>query len=374
MRYQNKKTPGRCLPFMRRAKKQSRRYRGARSGGIGVLIPVLIVLCIIAAGILYFVNDNMTFTLDGAFLSQNKDKTTANDVSANLIIETPDETDAVQPEDILPEPEAGTPASDETDGVHALFIPIGEVKSEELFAAKLSEIPADKKINTLILEVKAEDGTLAFSSESPLATAAAVSGDDGALSRVIQSAKEKGYRVSLYMSCFKDNEAARKSQDESARTKNKIIWLDNGNMRWLSAYSDKAREYLVSSIKKLSSLSPDEIILSNISFPAEGKTELLSYDEKAGTKEEMLQTFIADAKAAAGNIPLSAVYENYNDVCIKQSGQTPGLFSEFEHLYVANAATKFRNPADNARELFDEEKIIAMSPTPIGDEFVVKNR
>ena len=357
---------------MRRARKQSRRYRGAKSGGIGVLIPVLIVLCVIAAGILYFVNDNMTFTLDGAFLSQGKDKPTGNDVSANLIIEEPDETPAVQPEEPSPGPEAGTPAAEEPDGVRALFIPIGEVKSEELFAARLGEASADKRINTLILEVKAEDGTLAFSSESPLATAAAVSGDDGALSRVIQSAKDKGYRVSLYMSCFKDNEAARKSQNESARTKNKIIWLDNGNVRWLSAYSDKAREYLVSSIKKLSSLSPDGIILSNISFPAEGKTGLLAYDKSSGTKEEMLKSFIADAKNAAGDVPLSAVYENYNDSCIEESGQTPELFREFEHLYVAGAATRFRNPADTARELFDGAEIIVMSPTPAGDEFVIK--
>ncbi len=360
---------------MRRARKQNRRYRGAKSGGIGVLIPVLIVLCVIAAGILYFVNDNMTFTLDGTFLSSAKKTDLPDDVSANLIIESPEQTPAVQPEEILPEPEEETPAPEEAGGVRALFIPIGEVKSEELFAAKLSEISADKKINTLVLEVKAEDGTLAFSSDAPLAAAAAVSGDDGTLSRVMQSATEKGYRVSLYMSCFKDNEAARKSQEESARTKNKIIWLDNGNVRWLSVYSDSAREYLVSSIKKLSSLSPDEIILANVSFPAEGKTELLSYDEGSGTKQEMLKRFIADAKTAAGNVPLSAVYENYNDSRIAESGQTPELFSEFERLYVASAQTKFRNSGDSAHKLFDgkETRLIVMSPAPSEDEFVIKN-
>ncbi len=359
---------------MRRARKQNRRYRGSKRGGVGVLIPVLIVLCVIAAGILYFVNDNMTFTLDGTLLSPDNGKPSGGDVSANLIIESPDETPTVQPEEISPVPEEEPAAPEEVDGVRALFIPIGEVKSEELFAAKLSEISADKKINTLVLEVKAEDGTLAFSSNSPLAAAAAVSGDDGTLTRVIQSAKDAGYRVSLYMSCFKDNEAARKSQEESARTKNKIIWLDNGNMRWLSAYSDTAREYLVSSIKKLSSISPDEIILSNVSFPAEGKTELLLYDEKAGTKNDMLKSFIADAKTAAGNVPISAVYENYNDNCIAESGQTPDLFSAFERLYVAGAGTKFRNGADSAHDLFNgtETALIVMSPTPSKDEFVIR--
>ncbi len=360
---------------MRRSRKQSRRYRGAKSGGIGVLIPILIVLCVIAAGVLYFVNDNMTFTLDGTLLSPKTEKPSGGDVSANLIIESPDEPPTAAPEEVLPEPEEETPAPEEA-GVRALFIPIGEVKSEELFAAKLSEVPVAKKINTLVLEVKAEDGTLAFSSDSPLAAAAAVSGDDGTLSRVIRSAKEKGYRVALYMSCFKDNEAARKSQEESARTKNKIIWLDNGNVRWLSVYSDKAREYLVSSIKKLASLSPDEIILSNISFPAEGKTELLSYDEKTGAKPEMLELFIAEAKTAAGNVPISAVYENYNGNYIAESGQSPELFSAFERLYVAGTSTKFRNSSDSAHKLFAEAEaeLIVMSPAPSEDEFVIKNR
>lgn len=357
---------------MRRARRQNRRYRGGRSGGIGVLIPVLIVLCIIAAGILYFLNDNMTFTLDGTLLSPDKPKTSDSDISANLIIESPEETPAVQPDETLPEPEAEVTSPEDDAGVRALFIPIGEVKSEELFAARLSEISADKKINTLVLEVKAEDGTLAFSSDSPLAVAAAVSGDDDALSRVMQSAREKGYRIALYMSCFKDNEAARKSQEESARTKNKIIWLDNGNVRWLSAYSEPAQEYILSSVKKLSSLSPNEIILSNVSFPAEGKTELLSYDKSSGTKTEMLEGFIADAKTSAGTIPISAVYENYNDSCIAESGQTPDLFSAFERLYLASAGTRFRNGAGNAGELFEETEIVVMTPTPGEDDFVIK--
>ncbi len=361
---------------MRRARKQNRRYRGAKSGGIGILIPILVALCVIAAGVLYFVNDNMTFTLDGTILSPKTGTPSDSDVSANLIIESPDETLAAAPENILPETKEEIPAPEEADSIRALFIPIGEVKSEELFAATLSEVPTANNINTLVLEVKAEDGTLAFSSNSPLAAAAAVSGDDGTLSRVIHSAKEKGYRVALYMSCFKDNEAARKSQEESARTKNKIIWLDNGNVRWLSAYSDKACEYLVSSIKKLSSFSPDEIILCNISFPAEGKTELLSYDGKAGTKPEILESFITDAKTAVGNVPISAVYENYNGNCIAESGQSPELFSAFERLYVADASTKFRNAAERAYDLFDgkEIEIIVISPAPSEDEFVIKNR
>ena len=68
------------------------------------------------------------------------------------------------------------------------------------------------------------------------------------------------------------------------------------------------------------------------------------------------------------------MYENYNDSCIKESGQTPELFREFERLYVADTATRFRNPANNARELFDGEntQIIIMSPAPAENEFVIR--
>ncbi len=359
---------------MRKARRTTRRYRGAKRGGIGILIPVLIVLCVIAAGVLYFINDNMTFTLDGSFLSSGREKEFGNEIDANLIIENPaEEAPASIPE--IPEEKApDVPPEQKESGIRSLFVPIGDVKSAELFSATLSEIPADKRINTLVFEVKAEDGTLAFSSDSPIAVAAAVSGDDATLSAAIKTAKDNGYRVALYMSCFKDNEAARKNQGYGARTANKIIWLDNGNVRWLSAYSSSAQEYLISAVKKLASLAPDEIILSNISFPAEGKTEILAYDEALGTKQEMLESFIADAKEAAGNVPLSAVYENYNDACISASGQTPEIFSGFDRLYVNDASGKFRNGAESARGLFAEHdiKLIPVSPTPAEDEFMIK--
>ncbi|MBQ8004509.1 MAG: hypothetical protein IJ299_05405 [Oscillospiraceae bacterium] len=359
---------------MRKARRTSRRYRGAKRGGVGVLIPVLVVLCIAAATVLYFINDNMTFTLDGTQLSSGMGNDLGGEVDANLIIEAPAEDMPAEENTPAAETPSDTaPEQDNTD-VRALFIPIGEVKSAELLAAKLAETGADKRINTLVLEVKAEDGTLAFSSDSPIAAAAAVSGDDATLTAAIKAVRDAGYRVSLYMSCFKDNEAARKSQEYSARTANKIIWLDNGNVRWLSAYSTAAREYLISAVKKLASFLPDEIVLSNVSLPAEGKTELLAYDKSLGTKQEMIESFIKEVKTAAGSVPLSAVYENYNDACVSESGQTPEMFSTFERLYVSEAAGKFRNGGKIAREHFDgsETVIIPVSPAPSQDEFMIK--
>ncbi len=354
---------------MRRGRRTSRRYRGSR-GGIGIIIPLLVVLCIAAAVSLYFINDNMAFTRDGAFfLSPNKDVKTS-EVDANLIIEQESEpvTDPAVPD----ENEDMVDVSENKEEKHAYFIPIGSVKNIELFDATLAEIPS--YINTLVLEVKAEDGTLAFASDSHIAKNAEVGGDDATLASAIEKAHEKEYNVALYMSCFKDNEAARKNQSYATRTSNKIIWLDGNNVRWLSAYSDSAQKYLMSAIEKLAAMAPDEIILSNISFPAVGKTELLSYDKSLGTKRDMLKSFINEAKVAAGSIPLSAMYENYNENALASSGQNAEDFGEFDTVYVNSEAGRYTLGFAAAAELFKnaECKLIPVSAQSIEGEYMIK--
>ncbi|MBR5542763.1 MAG: hypothetical protein IKU65_01530 [Oscillospiraceae bacterium] len=314
---------------MRRSRKSYGRYRGSRRG-VGVLIPTLVILCAIAAGTLWFVNENMTFTREGSFFSflEKKEDAESEKVEANLIIEEPEPVAEPEPEPV------------KTGDVRAYFVPIGTVKNAELFSGALASVP--QNINTLVLEVKAEDGMLAFATESALGKAAEVSGESEALTSAITKARECGYRVALYMSAFKDNEAARKNQSFSARTENKIIWIDGTNVRWLSAYSEEARGYLTDIIGELSEFSPDEIIVSNISFPAVGKTELLFYEKELGKKGDALESFMKEARQAAGKIKLSAVYENYADRLLGESGQDAAVFEKnFDEVYVNEASGRW---------------------------------
>ena len=350
---------------MRRGRKISGRYRGSRRG-IGFLIPTLVVLCIIAAAALYIINENMTFTKDGKQFILGKTEEESETVDANLIIEEPVETPA---EEIAP-PAAAESA--ESAFVKGKFIPIGTVKSAEHFSDVLAQVPAG--VNTLVLEVKAEDGTLAFASDSPIAVAAEVSGENEALESAVTKAKSAGYKVAFLMSCFKDNEAARKNQQYAIRLENKTLWLDWYSVRWLSAYSAGAREYLADCIKKLAAFSPDEIILSNVSFPAVGKCNLIGYDESLGKKREMLQGFIAEAKAAAGEIKLSAVYENYNDAKNPEGGQTPEDFAVFENIYINRDAGEFTLDFNAGKIRFEgkSENLIPVGKDAVGDNFIVK--
>ncbi len=301
------------------------RYKGRR-GSIGVLIPVLIVLCVIAGAVLFILGDSMIFTKEGVIFSSEEEPVELPQIDPEIIIE---EEEKKEPEPVSPK--AGLTA--------AVIIPQKAIADEGFVSAAL----ARPGINTVIFEVKAEDGYLAFSEKSRLAAAAGVSASDEALKKAISEARAKGYSVSLLMSCFKDNEAARKSQSFAVSTQNKIIWLDGENVRWLNPYSEAAQSYLLDVIKTLSAYGADELILSNISFPAVGRTELVFYGEGLPSKEDTLSSFIGKAEEAAGDMMLSAVYENYKDGYREKSGEKIENYLGFDAVYVKNNAGKYTN-------------------------------
>ena len=203
---------------------------------------------------------------------------------------------------------------------------------------------------------------------------AGVSGENSALQSAVTKARTAGYKVAFLMSCFMDNEAARKNQQYAIRLENKTLWLDWYSVRWLSAYSSGAQEYLIDCMEKLKAFSPDEIILSNVSFPAVGKCNLIGYDETLGTKREMLQSFISDAKDTVGDIKLSAVYENYNDAKNPEGGQTPEDFAAFENIFINRDAGEFTLDFNAGKTRFEgkDVNLIPIVKDAIGDNFVIK--
>ncbi len=344
--------------------KRSGRYRGSRRGG-GVIIPVLVVLCLIAAGALYVINNNMTFTREGSFFLPERSQKEPEKVEANLIIDSGEEEieTNVNLNEELPS------QSEVSEKTKAMFVPIGSVKNIELFMAELDSA-AQKGIETLVLEVKAEDGALAFSTATKIGQSTLLSGDDGIFTENLKLARDRGYRIAFYLSCFKDNEAARRNQEYSARTENKIIWLDGENVRWLSAYSENARGYVTALMEELRAFSPDEFILSNISFPVYGKTELISYPDGGKGKSEILRGFIEEARSAAGDVPLSAVYENYSGGYLEKSGQKAEDFTVFDKLYISREGGKLSSPISDAG--IQHDRIIPIQSDISDDDFLIK--
>ncbi len=349
-------------------KRHGSNYRGTRKG-IGVLIPILVVLCVVAAVALYVIDNNTTYSKEGTSVLPEREEKQEEVTEPTIIVENEDGSSEIV------ETSEETSPTIEVQEVKALFIPIASVKSKEAFANELASAKS-LDVNTLVLEVKAEDGGLAFATKSALGAKNELMGDSTMLSEAVAKAKGEGYSVAFYVSCFRDNESARKNVSSAVCTGNKVLWIDGevgqySEMRWLSPYSESATAYLTDVIAELSAFTPDEIILSNVSFPAIGKTEIITYEDNGVQKAEKLSAFITSAKSAAGGIKLSAVYENYTGAALTESGQSAELFaSMFDTVYINLLAEKKTASFEDAKGHF--KKAIPIANAPTGNEYIIK--
>lgn len=118
--------------------------------------------------------------------------------------------------------------------------------------------------------------------ETAGAIAALVSGTDRAAARIV---------------CFADPKAAN-SDVEGMGLKNTggYIFYDGNNRQWLDPAKEAARTYLVQLAVECARLGFDEIILSGVSYPTEGKLHKIAYGETP--QDENLGLFLEEVAAA----------------------------------------------------------------------------
>lgn len=338
-----------------------RTYRGSR-GQIGCLIPTLVVLCICAALILLFLNKNLAFTSEGMTLSlpfsgrEIVIGSSSQEQPPNLIIEPEIKETDPEPAAEISEP---PPTRDEyeTRVEKSVFIPLEVLLDSKRFDELYANLSSER-VNTVILEVKADSGRLSFSSAAELAkTAGAGVVDNTALKNTLTKLTRDGYNVAAQLSCFRDNLAPRRAQAHAARTKNRVIWLDYRNITWLNPYTDAAQDYIIELIDEVYDLGFHEIILTNISFPHVGKTSLLYYSEEkeTGDKQKAISGFISkllEHNEDKAELRLSARHD------LQPTGKEPSPGGQALSDLVDNFYRIYANlePLENTRGL-DSEKI-----------------
>ena len=114
--------------------------------------------------------------------------------------------------------------------------------------------------------------------ETAGAIAALVSGTDRAAARLV---------------CFADPKAAN-SDVEGLGLKNTggFIFYDGANRQWLDPAKEAARSYLVQLAVECAQMGFDEIILSGVSYPTEGKLHKIAYGERS--QDENLGLFLKE--------------------------------------------------------------------------------
>ncbi len=314
-----------------------RGYRGKNTGGW--MVPVLCVLCIAAAAVSLLLHRCLVYTPEGTQLRLPfSDKT----------IPVSEEAEPEQVDLIIEEPvDVPTQAPVAEQAQSAVFVPIDAV----LDGAKLDGIIAelvDSSVNTAVLEIKADDGRLAFVSQSPTAKAAGANAESNdAVKSALEKLGQKGINVCAQISCFRDNLVPYSNRSFALRTTDDLTWLDPQENRWLNPCADVAVDYAVQIVSEVYDLGFKEVILENLTFPTKGILSIIRYDveDKQTAVNAFLDKVVAVAQEKGGKI--SGVYQESSTV----SGQDLDAFTAKLHrIYTPNISQ-----AQNIIEKLGEE-------------------
>lgn len=162
---------------------------------------------------------------------------------------------------------------------------------EELQTVLASEGPA---YNAVAVTLKDHAGTVYFDSGTALTRAIKTEADTAAV--LAELTASDAYHAIARIACFHDPRVAN-GDVEGMGLKNTggYIFYDGNNSQWLDPAKPAARRYLCDLAEEAARLGFDEILLTDVSYPTEGKLDKVDYGTTA--KTDNLETFLKEMRA-----------------------------------------------------------------------------
>lgn len=237
---------------MRRSNRGYDSYRGRRTATdvlkyIAIFLAVVVVL---ALGILLWAQEYIVYTDDGWHIQLFQEEPAAGLPDPGSVSYTE------LPKEELPQEVEETP-------MRALQLPVEAVVNGSA-QAQLEEAGAD----ALVLEMKDQEGNLAWHTQQEIADLARVNGDESINQALEQWLQGDVYTVAL-VCCYRDNSVPYHQNGLALRGYGGN-WRDELGLRWLSPAVEGAREYVAALCGELAALGFDEIVLECAGFPIRG--------------------------------------------------------------------------------------------------------
>lgn len=171
-------------------------------------------------------------------------------------------------------------------------------------SATWSDTLTNSGLSAFCVTVKAPGGQLCY----PFAVGAAgqIRADDAAAAEEVLSPLLSGERHSIArISCLRDGAVARANVETmSLKNTGGFVFYDGNNENWLDPGKDDARAYLTDLICEAAERGFDEILLTDVSYPTEGKLDKIActyqipgMSEENG-RQENLASFLRQVREA----------------------------------------------------------------------------
>lgn len=227
------------------------------------------------------------------------------------------------------------------------------------------------ELNTVVIDVKGDEGYLPYESRVPLAREIGATGRvrvddfDGLLARL----KAKGFYLIARIVVFKDNLLARHRPDWAVTdTGTGALWLDAERLAWLDPFEEEAWPYAIAIASEAARKGFDEIQFDYLRFPTEGHLAAARYGRPntQASRGRAVAGFLDHARAAlrpTGALLAIDVFGytafNFDDTGIGQHVETlaplvdvlcPMAYPSSYHLGIPG----YRNPVAHPYEIVFE--------------------
>ena len=264
-------------------------YRGrSRSRTVLKVIIAVLVLVLILVGGCYLVLERFgVYGSDGSFHLDLPFARTSPTPE-------PEETEPLVVVSSEPEP-TPSPTPELEEVLHAVELP----RSALTDGTAQSQVEAAGG-NAAVFDMKADDGSLGYVSSVALAVSTGASADDETLNQAIQTLNSGDLYTVARVSCFRDNTVPYNEPSLGVKTNKNYNFRDADDIRWMSATSAEARQYVTDLCLELAGLGFDEILLDNSGYPTSGYLNTIKVGDAYDSSQfsTVVSAFYAQVKAA----------------------------------------------------------------------------
>ncbi len=165
----------------------------------------------------------------------------------------------------------------------------------------LLDLVRTTELNAVVIDVKDDDGQLAWT-DSSVALARRAGADratamtrEQAAARIRELREAGGYPIARVV-CFKDRTLAPAKPDLAIGTAGGGVWRDRKGMAWLDANNRATWEYIIDVSREAAAIGFLEIQFDYVRFPTDGNVATAVYANGGGVNPAAIRGFLAHAR------------------------------------------------------------------------------
>lgn len=346
-------------------------YRG-RGPRWKILLAVFLVLVIAVAVSVIYLGEHMVYSADGRRQIVLPWQTERNDPQPPGDEKNPDSGPDVSVTVQEPEPQGPRETA------------AGSLPAQALTMASWTEWRGraeNQDFNAVAVRLKTTNGSVYFDSASAVSGAVETELDTAAALAAVTA--QEGLHTIASVACLQDFKAANADvEGRGLKNTGGYIFYDGNNNLWLDPAKPSTREYVCALAKEIAELGFDELLLTDLSYPTEGKINKIYYNTDVPLANN-LDLLLGELRTAlepydillSVEVPESVIAEGPDTVAGLDLNR---LAARVDRIYAATALERVETLANLVAQAVGENgktefvpELAAGGPAPAGSRLIL---